>query len=335
MQMRWAVVVAAFFLAGCADGGGNETDDPGAERAGGHGMHNAATHIVAPNATLGDHWTWTSPQLGAPYTSVIAADQGADWLMATNDPTLAFFDARFDIASLGAVRKSDLAGSQGSTRVEFFKFPLTKDLNWTTTWDQQPLRMQVLDVKDGVAQIEARRDDDTLYAAYTYKASHGYFGQIAYYDANGTTVQFEATVTAAGKGFTGDLVRWTFTTPFAFDGPLTQTNFAQNFPVPLDATDVYIDFVLACTTGSFSGGVAPLPVVGSLAGLDNRGYGAEGGPCPQTDAFSGSIGSPRELAPGAGPEQWGFSAFADPTSQGHLVLNIFVRTLETFQVASA
>lgn len=335
MNARSTAVLLMLLLAGCAGGDGAPADGKADPVTGAHGGHDPATHITAPNATLGDYWTWNSPQLGAPYTSVIAADQGADWLMATNDPTLAFFDARFDIASLGQVRKSDLAGSQGSTRVEFFKFPLAKDLNWTMTWDQEPMRVNVLEVKDGVASIEARRADATLYAAYTYKASHGYFGKIQYFDANGTAVQFEATVTANGKGYTGDLVRWTFEAVHEFAGPLAQTNFAQNFPVPLDVTDVYADFFLSCASGTFSGGVAPLPVVGSLAGLDDRGYGSEGGPCPQGVGFSGSVGEPREAAPGAGPEQWGFSAFADPSAQGYLVFNIFLRTQELFKVAMA
>lgn len=334
MTLRWAPVALVVLLAGCADGG-NQTTGGTDPMQGGHGAHDAATHILAPNATLGDSWTWSSPQVEGDYTSVLAADQGSDWLMATNHPAIAWFDVRTDIASLGQVRKSDFAGSQGSTRVEFFKFPLTKHLNWTTTWDGERKTIHVLDVKDGLANLEARRDDDTLYAAYTYKASHGYFGQIKYYDDNGTNVQFESTVTNSGKGYTGDLLRWTYTVAFEFDGPVAQTNFGETFNVPLTATDVYVDFVLTCTAGTFSGGVAPMPVVGSLLGLDERGYGAEGGPCPQEDAFAGPIGAPKEIAPGSGPEPWGYSAYSDPSSQGHFLFNIFVRTQELFKVAAA
>ena len=38
-----------------------------------------------------------------------------------------------------------------------------------------------------------------------------------------------------------------------------------------------------------------------------------------------------ESAPGTGPEQWGFSAVADPTSQGTLTFNVLIRTLEFYQ----
>lgn len=332
MHLRLGVLALAVVFSGCTDSS-PPADGPGSTSLGTHGAHDAAMHILAPNATLGDYWTWTSPQIEGPYTSVLAADNGNDWLMATDHPAIAWFNERFDIASLGAVRKADLAGSQGSTRVEFFQFPLMEGRNWTTTWDGEPMTVRVLDVANGIASLEARRADDTLYAAYTYKAAHGYFGQIQYYDETGTEVGYEATITAAGKGFTGDLLRWTYTTPLEFTGAVGQTNFAQNFPVPLDATDVYVDFILECTAGTFTGGVAPLPVVSSIAGLEPRGYGAEGGPCPQADSFSGPIGTPKETAPGTGPEQWGFSAFADPAAQGTLTMNIFIRTQETFQVA--
>lgn len=339
MQIPRALTLLALLataaLAGCADEPAAPDSDLGPARPGNglHGGHDAQIHLLAPNWTLGDWWTWTSPQIDGPYTSVLAADAGSDWLMATDHPDIAWFNTRFDIASLGDVRKSDLAGSQGSTRVQFFQFPLTAEKTWSTTWDEQAITVTVLAVEDAVATLEARRADGTLYAAYTYDDARGYFGQIAYYDAAGTTVGYEAKITDSGSGFTKDLVRWEFTTVFEDSGAISGPGFAQNFPVPLTATDVFADIFVACTAGTFMAGVAPLPVVHAVAGLDDRGMGTTTGACPLNVAFSGSVGEPRATVPGATDEQWGFSGMADPTAAGTYTMNIYVRTKQTFQVA--
>lgn len=322
-------------LAGCSDAGSDAPPSGTGDAMTHHGSMPAGTHLLAPNATLGDYWTWTSPQVDGPYTSVIAAEQGDDWVMATDHPDIAFFDARSDIASLGAVRKSDLAGSQGSTRVQFFDFPLTANKTWSTTWDEDPMSLRVLEVSGGVADIEARRADGTLYAAYTYDDAKGYFGEIAYYDDTGTTVGFEAKITASGRGFSGDLIRWTYETVFEQSGPIGGPGFAQNFPVPLTATDVYAELAVECTSGTFIAGVAPLPVVTTAAGVDDRGTGTTSGACPLSMADFGPVGEPRQTVPESTEEQWGFSAFADATAAGTFTLNIYVRTQELFQVDSA
>lgn len=329
------MLLATASLAGCADDPAATGATAGSNAAGNgvHGSHDAAMHLLAPNWTLGDWWTWSSPQIEGPYTSVLAEDLGAEWRMATDHPEIAWFNARFDIASLGEVRKSDLAGSQGATRVQFFQFPLTADKTWATTWDDQPITVLVTDVQDGVANLEARRADGTLYAAYTYEDANGYFGQITYYGADGTTVGFESEVTDNGNAFARDLVRWDFDVVFEQSGPIAGPGFAQNFPVPLTATDVYADLVVNCTAGTFTAGVAPMPVVTAFAGLDDRGAGTNDGACPLQTAFSGSAGEPRP-DPTSGPEeQWGFSVLVGPMSAGSFTFNIYVRTLETFQVA--
>lgn len=323
-------------LAGCADDPPS-SDGPDAGSTGGglHGGHNAAQHLLAPNHTLGDWWTWTSPQIDGPYTSVLAADESLDWLMATNHPDIAWFDARFDIASLGQVRKSDLAGSQGSTRVEFFQFPLIANKTWTTTWDGEPMTVLVTGVSDGVASLEAKRADGTLYAKYTYVDRHGYFGKIDYYDPNGTDVGFASEVTSSGNGFTGDLVRWDYETALESTGPIAGEALSQNLPVPLTATDVYVDLFVQCASGTFMAGVAPLPIVPSIAGVEDRGAGTDNPACPMSMAFSGSAGAPQQTVPESTEEQWGFSAAGDPAAVGTYTFNIYIRTQSVYQVAAA
>jgi hypothetical protein len=331
--MRIALLVAAaVLLAGCSDA--PPASDAGTGSPGPHMGHDGGTHLLAPEWTLGDWWTWTSPQIDGPYTSVVAGDEGGDWLMATDHDSIAWFDARFDIASLGQVRKTDLAGSQGSTRVEFFQFPLTQGRSWTTTWDGLTMAIKVLSVADGVASLEAKRPDGTLYALYTYRDNHGYFGQMTYYDAAGSEVGFEAQVAGSGSGFNRELVRWTYTTELEMSGPIAGAGFGQNLPVPLTVTDVYVDLVVDCGSGSFVAGVAPLPIVTAIAGFEDRGAGTTDGACPLQMAYSGSAGEPRPTVPGSTEEQWGFSGFGDPSATGTFTFNIYLRTREAYALGA-
>ena len=59
--------------------------------------------------------------------------------MDTAAPDRAFQDAREDVSRLGPQRKSDLAGSQGDDRVQFFQWPLVDGKSWSTRWDHQPV----------------------------------------------------------------------------------------------------------------------------------------------------------------------------------------------------
>lgn len=326
------VLLSTAALAGCTDAPptADSTPDAGPGGNGLHGSHDAALHFLAPNWTVGDWWTWSSPQIEGAYTSVLAADEGQDWLMATDHPDIAWFNARFDIASLGAVRKSDLAGSQGSTRVEFFQFPMTAEKTWTTTWDDEPITIQVLAVASSVAQLEARRADGTLYAKYTYDDRLGYFGQIAYYDPTGVDVGYEARITGSGANFAGDLVRWDYETVVEAAGDLASVPGAgvTVYTVPATATDVYADIELHCSAGFAGAGTAPVPFVGSLVGTDDRGAGEPGAPCPLDVSFHGVAGETAGT-----DEQWGQDLAGGPGTTGTYALGIYIRTMTTFKVA--
>ena len=100
MRVTVLLLVVAAGLAGCADKGSHEAshdDEGGASGMGAHGQHDAATHILAPTWEVGQWWTFSSDQATAPFTHVVSADKGDDWLLDTDSPDIAFFDARFDI----------------------------------------------------------------------------------------------------------------------------------------------------------------------------------------------------------------------------------------------
>ena len=196
-------------LAGCSDddGDGGGASNGGAASHGAHGEHDAATHILAPTWEVGQWWTLESAQASAPFTHVVSGEAGEDWILDTDSADIAFFDARYDISFLGPVRKADLAGSQGSARVEFLRFPLQAQLNWSTTWDDLPMRIHVKSVEDGEGRLTAMHENGTMYAQYTYSARQAYFTVFTFFEADGSTVSFEWTLQDAGKAFADPLVR--------------------------------------------------------------------------------------------------------------------------------
>lgn len=307
-------------LAGCSDGGdGTEagTGEPASGAHGAHGTHDAATHILAPTWEVGQWWKLESDQASAPFTHVVSGEAGDDWVLDTDSADIAFFDARFDISFLGKVRKSDLAGSQGAQRVEFFQFPLTQHKNWTTTWDGAPIKVHVASVEAGKAKLEARHGNGTPYADYTYDEKTGYFGEYAFYAADGVTIGFAAKVSSSGKAFSGDLVRWALETKYEHHGALAPTT--QGFDVDAGFTDVWVDLHLTCTQGAFS------LTFGPAAGApEDRGY-ALSGPCPaQLDETSTITAPPQDN------EAWGVVA-AGPPQGIELDLSIIARTQTLFK----
>lgn len=332
------LLLVAASLAGCTGGGDADGDEPGMGRPGGHGAHgdqDAATHLLAPTWEVGQWWRLESEQSSGPFAHVVSGEAGDHWVVDTDSPDIAFFDARSDISFLGPVRKADLAGSQGAQRVEFFQFPLTPGKNWTTTWDGLPIDIHVAAVEAGKARLQARHENGTPYADYTYDAKTGYFGEYAFYGPDGETVGFGARVTSSGRGFSGDLVRWDVDPVFEQAGAVSDVGFFSNLPVPLTVTDVYAELTVDCTAGSFVAGVAPMPVVTTVAGLDDRGAGTTTGACPLTMAFAGAVGAPRETVPGSTEEQWGYSASGSPASVGTFSFSIFLRTQTLFKAGSA
>lgn len=313
---------AAVLLAGCSDGGG----------AGGAGDGDGATHppghtgsldeIPAPLWQVGQWWQLASEQSDAGFTHVVSGESATDWTMDTDSQDIAFFDARFDISFLGQVRKSDLAGSQGGDRVQFFQFPLSLDRTWTTTWDGAPITVTVVGLDAAGAELEARHANGTLYAKYTYDVDLAYFGEYAFYAPDGETVGFAATVTDAGTAFSGELVRWTLDT--LFEAHEAVGGRSTNFVVEPGYDDLWIDLHLACPQqGAVSVTFGP-----PTGPAEERGFTATG-PCPTQLDETSTVTAP------ATPEQWGVFLASAPPQNAFLDLVILGRTLSTFAVGEA
>lgn len=211
--MRSVVMVSALLtvLAGCTDGGG------GAE--GGSGPHGGGAAVEAPQWEIGDHWSFDNmgSDGGASSTTiVVTGESGGEWIVDTNEPEHALFHAREPVSYLGEVRKSDLAGSQGGDRVQFFDFPLEANKTWTTTWDGLRVDLEVRHVfDDGRVHIVAMADGRT-FAEYEYSSAAGFFEYIDFYDDNGTKA-FEMDLSDHGSDFTGTVYRYDIQDMMVFD----------------------------------------------------------------------------------------------------------------------
>lgn len=306
-------LVAALVLSGCSGSPGGPDEQT---------THDPLTHaqlvgFTLPEWRVGDAWEWSSPQLGS-YTYIITSSSGSDWVMDTDNAGVAFFDAQNDISTLGQIRKSDLAGSQGSTRVEFFRFPLKANMTWSTQWDGQDLKVAVTHMMPEMAHIEARRADGTLHASYTYDNRTRYFGDLAFHDANGT-MAFSSSVVSASRNHAGPGVRYELEPLVSMSSDL-KGGSSQTYTVGPAFTDVWMRLEATCTQGVYS--IAAGPPTGPV---DERGEASQG-PCPA--AFSATA---VEATPDA-DEVWGAVITGTPATEGSASIEIVARTLSEVAV---
>lgn len=216
-----------------------------------------------PPWQLGDHWDYTSTD-GEPFSLVVADETASDWILATNAAGIAYFDARFDASYLGPVRKSDLAGSQGSDRVQFFRFPLADGDAWTTPWDDLDLRVTVSETAPGRYRLEGHAGE-RLHVAYEYSHDTRFFDKAEWYDANGT-VSWGFQLDSSGRGFTGTLHRYAFGTLHAFVATAHDSRIEEP-EIPAERNEVGVRAVLLCN--SDPGGLVVVGVNSAAAAEDS------------------------------------------------------------------
>jgi hypothetical protein len=272
---RAALALLLLGLAGCGGKGGDGGAPPGPEGPGPDGAEAREDGWPLPEWRVGDAWTYSVQ--GEPTTYGITSETATDWIMDTDSEERAFQDARQDISRLGPQRKSDLAGSQGEDRVEFFRWPLAGNRTWTTRWDQQEVSVAVTAVTGDGAALEARTANGTLVYRYTYDARAGWFGELRRFAPNGTEV-IALTLDHAIRGWAGPAVRYTVV-PLASDAGSDPFHASgKNLDTDPAATDLYLDYRLECAgNGGFS--VSLQPADPALAtGLTTVGY-IVSGPC--------------------------------------------------------
>lgn len=288
-------------LAGCAggDGGGGE-DGPSASVSRGDGAEGTVPMLEKPAWAVGDAWTYDVN--GEATTYVVASETDTDWILETDSAERAFADRREDISRLGPQRKSDLAGSQGETRVEFFRWPLLEGETWPTTWDGQAVTITVEAIDpvrgSGWADLTATDAEGRVVYRYSYSVDGRWFTDLRRYDPDGREA-VALLLRSAVHDWTGTLVRWELQQPFGGSGngsaPLAASG---TFEVPAGATDLWLEYHFTCTgSGGFTVLVEPLN-----PGLADQRM-EDSGPCVQVDWAGPVVDGPH-------PGTWAFFANA-------------------------
>lgn len=235
----------ATLLAGCSDDGGGTDATP--DDAGPGAGDPAATGdepLEVPEWNVGSFWTFSSSGPGGigTYTLAVGESTGSDYVIGTDHDALAFFDATDPISTMGPQRKSDLAGSQGTTRVEFFKWPLEDGKTWSTTWDGEVHEITANRTSEREFSFTATVGGETR-IQYAYDHSVKWFTEMRFF-ANGTEF-FTSTIQEWGGGYSGELIRYTVE-PLA-GGPIAAPAGQAQWSVGPGFTDVWIGYGYQCS----------------------------------------------------------------------------------------
>ncbi|MEA3203541.1 MAG: hypothetical protein QOI63_1216 [Thermoplasmata archaeon] len=283
MPRAWPLLpLLLALLAGCAA-------KPAPAEATGH----SSAQTTAPTAGLAlpawavrDAWTYTitAGTASSKATYVVTADQGEEWMVDTDSPERAFQNARDDVSRLGPQRKSDLAGSQGGDRVQFFQWPLTEGKTWQTRWDHREVTITA-HVRGALAHLEAVDANGTRVYNYTYDAAVGWFRSLRHYGPDGALL-IDLELDASSHAWTGTVVRYALRTLYAASGVNGGAD-AKPVQPDADATDLWLAYHLRCGAGGGGYSIAVEPVG---PGAGTTGYSSEGA-CASNDFEDGVPGS--------------------------------------------
>lgn len=302
-------------LAGCSDDGATPDDpDPAAADPAG---------LAVPAWAIGDYWVYETTF--GDWTLVVSEDAGADWIVDTADPNLSFFSGAFgEISYLGAIRKSDLAGSQEGQRVQFMSFPLTDGKTWRTTWDQEEVTMVATRVSDDRYEIVGSVGD-AVRKEVVYDNATRWFESVVFYGDDGEEFG-RMTVREAGHGWTGDVVRVTpeLIDEQSFTGAAVPYISTYSFSNAADA-DAYLIYSAACQTGTFAFALGTVQSTTNIAAdvgvFEDQGFSSVAEPCPRTQQVQAVIGDAPEI------DNWGV-VFTSASPDVQLDFSFWLRHME-------
>lgn len=292
-------VLLASTLAGCSGGEAGAEGAPEGKQSAvatrGSGPQPPPDSVAKPQWAVGDAWTYQFNGVSSTY--VITSETATDWILETDSEERAFADARQDVSRLGPQRKSDLAGSQGEDRVEFFRWPLESGKTWRTRWDQQEVEIRVIGGSKESQDLEARLvgstpEDPPVYT-YTYDAEAGWISTLKRFAPDGGEV-VALTLTKAQRNWTGTIVRWGLAEVVQADGSDGAMQSGP-FEVPAGTTDIYAEYRFTCT-GAAGYFVAILPANPGLGTQEFR----DSGPCADVNQAKVAVAGPN-------PGTWAFT----------------------------
>jgi hypothetical protein len=268
--MRIGMVLLVLVLAGCSGS---------TPQAGPAPLDPVLEAFQAPPVwAVGDHWTVRSLDDNES-TRVVSGETALDWIIDTTGEREAFFDAQFDISTIGPQHKSDLSGSQGATRIKFFQWPLTDGASWTTLWDD--VERTITAHRQGAVFHFTAMEGDLQRATYTYDPQLKWFGEVTFFDDQGE-VDFGLVFSDYRSGFTGEVLRMKVE-PYVernVRAPLVES--AQLPAPPAEATDLHASYHVTCAAQGAAGfGVGPAQSAPGIVA-----------PQPSSQGFSASMQCP-------------------------------------------
>lgn len=244
-------------------------------------------------------WWWryrvTDDGAGRVDTRVVTADIGSAWFVDTDSPDTAYFDALFDVSSLGRIRKADLAGDQRGQTVEYFRWPLVANSTWSTLWDGRQRAITVLGPtqasvggKTYPAMALQASENNAVTVRYNYVPAVGWW---SFTDFSGPGGSFRTELAEWGTDYNGTIAQARVQEVYrdAADGPLKPQG---TFTVEAGAT--FLD-----VQGLFTGDVVHYFV--GFRAPDGALYNYTGSPC----TANCSVPFSAELNATSGP--WGLA----------------------------
>lgn len=322
-------LLLALLLAGCtSDGDDLEPTEGTTDGGGASGGNETDGQAVATGQQpapwdVGHYWSYQT-SFGTDFTLVVSEDKGDDWYLDTPEEDTAWFNVRDPISYLGDVRKSDLAGSQGSNRVQYFDFPLEEGKEWTTSWDGVERRIVTVEANE-TFRFEAYQDGE-LAVEYDYDPEVGWFTEVVFYEGEDGQESFSFTLNDHQTGWTGDVVRWDAESYVNLDERFSLAGGSSaSFTVDDDVEELWIRYWFHCEEGHtglafIQGTIAPVAPMEALALLIDG--------CMDEEAL------PEFENPAAG--DWEFAAFVQSMDPDHFVmveLEVWGRALETHTVS--
>lgn len=249
---------------------------------------------TAPTWVAGKWWKYAVTSTMAqtppePSTLIVTDVQSDDYVVDTTSRMQAAFDAETDISYIGPIRKTDLAGRQNATRVEFFRFPLKAGDEWDTFWDQTPRTIKAIGGTGDDFELEAW-EGGKIRVRYSYRASVGFFGHLDFLDPAGETT-FALSLQENGEGYTGAYVRVQLKTLY-FRMAADFNSYTDN-PGPLQIAqgtgDLVLRYAFRCAQPAGSWFVSLRPGDSQAAQAQSH---QDQGPCPRTHSANITIDKP-------------------------------------------
>lgn len=274
--------------------------------------------FVTPTWSAGLWWRYEVTRDGETGSVTFAVQEKGDgtYTLLANTTDHAALDAVVDLAYVGPVRTSDLAGLVDGEPVRFFEWPLRDGRTWTTTWNglerTHEARRTDVEIAGGTfdgAEITSTAGDRTL-ATYAYAPAVGWFTRLEIPDRN-LSYQLED----AGFAYGGNLTRAEASTALEAASPAVQ---AGPFTVPEEAARVSLEVAGGGESTSYEARL-----------LDPNGTQHEYGP----EACSGCQVDLVDLLP-ARPGEWSAELTLASDPPGNLTARVDVVTAANVSVRS-